>query len=38
MIWIPKWVIWLMKPVEFVFSAITVILSLFDSIRERVKK
>ncbi len=34
MIPVPRWVVWLSKPIEFVFSAITVILS----VKERVKK
>lgn len=34
MIPVPRWVVWICKPIEFVFSAITVILSLW----ERVKK
>ena len=38
MIPVPRWVVWLCKPIEFVFSAITVILSLFNRVRERVKK
>ena len=38
MIPVPRWVIWLMKPLEVVFSLVAVILSLFNRVRERVKK